>query len=169
MSDTPPPDPGPDPDPARHDHRDCVARAHAALDAAETGLRPSPARREVLAILLESHRALGAYDILRRLDGAGRSAQPPVAYRALAFLQAHGLVHRVERLNAYVACPRPTGAESHDATLLVCRDCRLVVETPGRPAAAALAEAAAAAGFGVEATTIEAVGLCRDCSEREGA
>ena len=56
-----------------HDHQACAARA---LDGAEArvaagGGRLTPVRRRTLEILLESHRAMGAYDILQRLAGAG--------------------------------------------------------------------------------------------------
>ena len=58
----------------------------------------------VLEILLESHRAMGAYEVLERLAAEGFGKQPPVAYRALDFLVEHGLALRVRRLNAYAAC-----------------------------------------------------------------
>ncbi len=46
----------------------------------------TPVRRRVLEILLEKHRAMGAYDVLDRLAAEGFGNQPPVAYRALDFL-----------------------------------------------------------------------------------
>lgn len=150
-----------------HDHARCVARGRAALEALATAGRgkATPARRRVLEILLESHRALGAYDILRRLQAEGMAAQPPVAYRALDFLIRHGLVHRIERLNAYVACPHPDpggGGCCHSPAFLVCRVCHLVTEdTAGAPRA--LTEMALGTGFRVEATVVEAIGLCAEC------
>ncbi|RMD92342.1 MAG: transcriptional repressor, partial [Alphaproteobacteria bacterium] len=89
---------------APHDHRACAAAALARAEARcrESGLRLTPLRRRVLEILLESHRPLGAYDILARLRADGRPAQPPVAYRALDFLVAHGLAHRLHSLNAFL-------------------------------------------------------------------
>ena len=94
---------------SRHDHNRCQ---RAALDAVQAvcdarGLRLTPVRRRVLEILLEGHSALGAYEVLRRLTGEGGAPQPPVAYRALDFLVANGFAHRIERLNAYVACCVP--------------------------------------------------------------
>ena len=41
-----------------------------------------------------------------RLAAEGFGHQPPVAYRALAFLTEHGLAHRIRRLNAFAACDR---------------------------------------------------------------
>ena len=72
----------------RHDHGLCVATALAASDAAckDRGVQFTPVRRRVLEILAEAHAAMGAYDVLARLDREGLGSQPPVAYRALSFL-----------------------------------------------------------------------------------
>ena len=153
----------PDPLPAfmRHDHRTCVATALAAAEATcgDRGLQLTPIRRRVLEILLESHRALGAYDVLGRLQDEGRAAQPPVAYRALAFLTEHGYVHRIERLNAFVACARPGAA--HEPAFLICRACKRIAEAAAPP----LPAATDAGGFRIEQTVVEAEGLCPRCQE----
>ena len=140
-----------------------MASALAALDALHQGghARVTPMRRRVLEILLESHAALGAYEILERLGREGVAAQPPVAYRALEFLTAHGFVHKIERLNAFVACVQP--ARNHDAAFLVCRDCGKVAEAAARPSRQSLAKTARETGFVIEHTVIEAVGLCAGC------
>ncbi len=80
-----------------HDHRGCIAEAVSVAEAvcADRKVRFTPGRRRVLEILLEEHRALGAYDILDRLNREGRGSQPPVAYRALDFLVKHGFVHKI--------------------------------------------------------------------------
>ena len=149
---------------APHDHGACAraALAEAERRAGEDGLRLTPTRRLVLEILLESHRALGAYEVLERL-GEGRRAQPPAAYRALDFLVAQGLAHRVESLNAFVACAHPGAA--HAPALLICRDCRTVAESPTEAGAGRLAEAARAAGFTIESAVLEAEGLCPACAD----
>ena len=67
-------------------------------------LQLTPVRKRVLEILLEAHEAMGAYDVLARLAAEGLGSKPPVAYRALGFWVEQGLVHRIEKLNAYVAC-----------------------------------------------------------------
>lgn len=146
-----------------HDHGACSADvlARAVAQAAAAGARMTPVRRRVLEILLEEHRALGAYDVLNRLAAEGFGNQPPVAYRALDFLVEQGLAHRVQRLNAFTACMHP--GEAHVAAFLICRACNAVAEAPAAPAVAALDCAAAEVGFVVERTTIEAVGLCPRC------
>lgn len=118
-------------------------------------------RRRVLEILLQQHKALGAYEILDTLREEGRAAQPPVAYRALDFLVAHGFAHRVERLNAFVACAHP--GKAHSAAFLICRSCKKVAEIEG--ARQALASAAQETGFELEAAVVEAEGICPNCAD----
>lgn len=145
-----------------HDHSNCIADAIAAVEAqcADKGLQFTPVRRRVLEILLEQHRAMGAYDILPILADEGLGKQPPVIYRALDFLTTNGFVHKIERLNAYIACSHP--GENHAPAFMICRECDLVVETQSRPAAAFKATAKDI-GFEIEATVIEAEGLCPNC------
>jgi len=145
-----------------HDHASCVdhALANALGACAAAGLNLTPVRRRVLEILLESHAALGAYDILARLNAEGLGSKPPVVYRALGFLVDHGFAHRVELLNAFVACAHP-GAD-HAPALMICRTCKTVAEAVApRP----LQGAARAAGFAIEQTVLEAEGLCPACQD----
>lgn len=147
----------------QHDHAHCsggvLARAEAL--ALEKGVRLTPVRKRVLEILLEAHRALGAYDVLQRLASEGFGNQPPVAYRALDFLVDQGLAHRIRRLNAFTACMHP--GEAHSPAFLICRMCDAVAEAPAAPVRAALDAAASALGFSIERTNIEALGLCPAC------
>ncbi|WP_321503665.1 transcriptional repressor [Breoghania sp.] len=147
----------------KHDHDTCAARM---LGAAETycaanKLQFTATRRRVLEILLEGHKALGAYDILARLQQEGRGAQPSVAYRALDFLLMHGFAHKLERLNAYVACAHPH--ETHAPAFMICRQCGAVAEVSSSPATSVIGQAACDAGFRIEKTVIEAEGLCPQC------
>ena len=148
---------------AVHDHRQCRTATLVAVEqaCADQGLRLTAARRRVLEILLEEHRALGAYDVLRRLTAEGATPQPPVAYRALDFLVEHGFAHRIERLNAYVACAAPAG--QHPAAFLICRRCRAVAEVDAATAALALGATANSAGFAADHAMLEVEGLCPTC------
>lgn len=148
---------------ADHDHAHCAVDALARAEAvvAATGARLTPVRRRALEILLESHRALGAYDVLARLAADGFGNQPPVAYRALEFLVDHGLAHRVQRLNAFTACVHM--GEAHAPAFLICRACQAVAEARAGAARAALEAEAGESGFLVERSTIEALGLCPAC------
>jgi Fur family zinc uptake transcriptional regulator len=147
-----------------HDHQGCVHRTAETVEAvcARRGLRLTEIRRRVLDILLERHRALGAYDVLARLAEAGHPAHPPVAYRALDFLVANGFAHKIERLNAFIACPNPAGG--HRPAFLICRGCKTVAEAEVPPGDGALGVAAARIGFTIEAVSIEAEGLCPACA-----
>ena len=88
----------------QHDHNLCLSKAIQAAEdyCTKYKLQFTPLRRKVLELLLQEHRALGAYAILDLLRDAGFSSQPPVAYRALSFLVEHGFAHKIERLNAFV-------------------------------------------------------------------
>lgn len=148
-----------------HDHDACcgdvLTRAEAM--ARDRGLRLTPVRRRTLEILLESHQALGAYDVLARLAQEGFGKQPPVAYRALDFLVDNGLAHRIRRLNAFTACMHP--GEPHSPAFFICHACEQVEEAPGRPVRDAMDAAAEEVGFQIERVSIEAVGLCPACKE----
>ena len=146
-----------------HNHATCVSSALATAEAtcARKGVQLTPVRRRTLEILLESHAAMGAYDVLSRLDADGFGAKPPVAYRALGFLVDHGLAHRIERLNAFVACAHP--GSDHAPAFMICRSCRKVAESQDRPDR--LQPSAAASGFIIEQTVIEAEGLCPACQD----
>ena len=150
-----------------HDHGRCVDTALAAAEAhcAAEGLRFTPVRRAALEILLSEHRAMGAYELLDRLHQAGFGSQPPVAYRALDFLVANGFVHKIERLNAFIACAHP--GENHSPAFLICRLCEAVAEAQSAPARGSLGDAARATGFQIERTLVEALGLCPSCAGKD--
>ncbi len=146
-----------------HKHNDCVANALRAAEdvCAKQKLRLTPVRRRVLEILLEQHCAIGAYDVLERLRSENLGSQPPVAYRALDFWVSAGLVHKIQNLNAFVACTQP--AHGHDPIFMICRGCGTVAERTAGTGDGAAERAAAAAGFHVESTVREVMGLCPNC------
>lgn len=152
-----------------HDHSACRTGGLETVEAqcAEQGLNLTPVRRRVLEILLEAHRALGAYDILDRLRAEGHGSQPPVAYRALEFLTAHGFAHKIERLNAFTACTHP--GENHAPVFLICRVCNSVAEGMAEPARGNLGRVAAETGFKIERTVTEAEGICPNCQKKDAA
>lgn len=147
----------------KHDHRTCISVGLAAAEAhcLAEGLRFTQVRRKALEILLQEHRALGAYEILGKLSDAGLGSQPPVAYRALEFLVAEGFVHKIERLNAFIACAHP-GA-NHAPAFMICRLCASVAEAQSSPTRGAIGDAARATGFKIEKTIVEAEGICPVC------
>jgi Fur family zinc uptake transcriptional regulator len=151
--------------PADHDHALCIDAAldHAAVLCARRGARLTRLRRRVLELVWRGHSAVKAYELLGELDHGGGAAKPPTVYRALDFLIVHGLVHRLESMNAYVGCPRP-GAP-HDGQFLICGSCGTVSEFTAPAIHSAIAREAAGFGFRVGQQTIEVHGVCRDCRD----
>jgi Fur family zinc uptake transcriptional regulator len=151
----------------QHDHDACISDgvAAAAERCSREGLQLTPVRRRVLEILLQKHSALGAYEILDVLRDEGLGSQPPVAYRALDFLVKNGFAHKIEKLNAFIACSHP--GETHSPAFLICRGCKVVAEATATPDKGRLADTAQQAGFTIEKIVVEAEGLCAAC--RDGA
>ena len=146
-----------------HDHASCVADA---LRRAETlcrkrGARLTAQRRQVLELVWNSHEPIGAYAILDLMAAGDARPAPITVYRALDFLQAHGLIHRVASLNAFVGCIDP--GRAHGSQFLICRGCRAVAEIRDPGLDRAVADAAGAGGFQVEERRIELEGWCRHC------
>lgn len=126
------------------------------------GLRMTRIRRKVLRLLLESDEPAKAYDLIGNLDGEG-AAKPPTVYRALEFLQDTGLAHKIESLNAFVACGH--AAHAHSAVFLICERCGGAEELHAVSTRAALENETRAAGFRMSRAVIEARGTCRACAD----
>jgi Fur family zinc uptake transcriptional regulator len=126
------------------------------------GARLTDLRRQVLGLILDSPGPTGAYEVLDRLRATRDGAAPPTVYRALDFLQEQGLVHKLERLSAFVGCVAHNG--DHAAQFLICRTCGRVTEIEDRELAHALDDAAHRLGFTVGKATIEAEGQCAACA-----
>lgn len=151
----------------QHDHSACAATAldRAERVCAERSARLTPIRRRVLELLWETHQPIGAYDILDRLKEAGFSAQPPAVYRALDFLIAHGLAHRIASASAYIGCSVADGEATRCAAhFVLCRSCGQAAELTDPELDAAIAAAVKRIGFSAEDVTLEIAGLCRACS-----
>ena len=152
-----------------HDHASCISDCVAIADShcEAQGLQLTPVRRRVLEILLQQHQSLGAYDILDHLREEGLGSQPPVAYRALDFLVKHGFVHKIERLNAFIACSHP--GESHAPVFMICRLCSAVAETHTDLSTGQLGQLAQDADFQIERTVVEVEGLWPKCQNQAAA
>ena len=148
-----------------HDHCGCETRI---LDEArrlcqERGVKLTDQRFEVLEIVASSHKPLGAYDIMEKVHFNGRRQSPVVVYRALDFLIAQGLVHRLNSLNAFIACMHSETA--HTAQFLICRNCRNVAELKSNRVAEQIDEDALKTGFMVAQQIVEISGICGECGE----
>ena len=153
----------------RHDHDACIAEG---LARAETICRSrrerlTENRRQVFELLLAEHRPAGAYDILERFDWQGRRPAPAQIYRALAFLETMGLVHRIASRNAYVACSGQ--GEGHGTVFLVCEECGTVAEPSAAGLGRSVHELAGTSGFELRSHSLEVVGRCPECVQSDQA
>lgn len=151
--------------PRQHDHRRCVRDAlqRAREVCADNRARLTATRQRVLELVWQAHRPVLAYDLLEQLRAEQPRAAPPTVYRALDFLQAHGLVHRIECLNAYVGCADPS--HPHRGQFLICTQCNEVAELDDKTIESVIESRALAAGFESTAQTIEIRGHCPRCVE----
>ncbi len=149
-----------------HDHGGLSGGAlTAGLSAAEArceaaGQRLTAPRRRVLELLLEAGQPVKAYDLIASFGAGGEPAKPPTVYRALEFLSKHGFAHRIESLNAYIACGG--GADGHAAAFLICDCCGRTREI-APVGAEEIARLAADKGFTLTGLTVEAHGRCAEC------
>lgn len=119
--------------------------------------------QHVLRILQDAGKPLTAYEVLDQLRPFGAKA-PPTAYRSLTRLVEAGLIHRLESLNAFVACSR---GEAHGpSAFAVCTDCNAVVEMKSETVPGYLEGWAEAEDFSISSVTIEVLGLCRKCNKK---
>jgi Fur family zinc uptake transcriptional regulator len=147
-----------------HDHTH--ASSDSLLDAAAAqclaaGETLTPLRRRVLELLINRHAPAKAYDLLVELGGTEGPAKPPTVYRALEFLMRQGLVHRIESLNAFIACE--IGACSRTKIFMICERCGTAEEIDAGHADHDLHDAARARGFAIKQAIFEATGECAQC------
>ena len=128
----------------------------------------------MLGLILDAASPTGAYELLERLRGTRRSAAPPTVYRTLDFLLDQGLIHKIERLSAFVGCVSGCNASSdekvrgHAVQFLICRECGRVIELQDHDVSSVLAAAAEQAGFKISNAVIEAEGVCSTCVSAVG-
>lgn len=116
----------------------------------------------VLKALTAQKAPMSAYDILDRLRDSGLRA-PLQVYRALEKLMSLGHVHRLESLNAFVACDHP-GCEVHQTVVFaICDACGGVSELSDRALAQQLVSITHSADFKLTKSTVELRGECVAC------
>ena len=114
----------------------------------------------VMTAFRKTDKPLTAYEILDKLRPQGVSA-PPTVYRALDRLIEDGRVHRLDSLNAFVACAHPHHGAS--AMFSICDSCGAVEEFSDPALGKRLGQWAKSTGFKIDRSVIEVRGLCRDC------
>ena len=130
----------------------------------ERDLRLTPIREQVLELIAGSEKPLKAYDLLEMMKGGVGASAPPTIYRTLDFLLENGFIHKLESVNAYVACHHP--AIAHAVPFLICTECHTAIELEDSGIAADLEVRAKQLGFEPSAKIIEVHGRCANCSQR---
>jgi Fur family zinc uptake transcriptional regulator len=117
----------------------------------------------VFGKLSDASGPLTAYALLDDLREKGFRA-PLQVYRALDKLVDYGLVHRLESLNAFVACRHKGCADHKTAAFAICETCGNVQEFSPDRAMEDLLKWTKDQEFKLSRTTIELRGLCKVCS-----
>lgn len=118
-------------------------------------------RLEVLKIIIFSPGPLGAYEILEKLRKVITNPKPPTVYRAIDFWVQQEFIHRIESLNAYVACH---ASHRHEGSqFMICDDCGVVIESHICKIPKNLREVAKKNSFIPSKWNMEIHGLCEEC------
>lgn len=131
----------------------------------QRGVRLTPQRLKVLALIIEHHSSISAYELLDLLRVSEPQAKPPTVYRALDFLLTQGFVHKVASTNSYIACCL-LGHADHCSQLLICDECGTVEECHDEELAKLLRHRAELKGFEVSNHVVESHGICRQCKNK---
>jgi len=151
---------------SHHNHHHCIDDAiqSARQLCDERGVRLTSLREQVLELVWQSHKPLGAYTLMDMLAQAStRRVAPPTVYRALDFLLEEGLIHRINSLNAFIGCPSPS--QKHQSHFLICQKCNVAVELDNLPLNQSILDAATNAGFTLASHSVEINGLCPSCQK----
>lgn len=148
-------------------HHDLPSLLQAAeLTCAQNGTQLTTLRREVLELIIKADAPVTAYQLLDQLKSFRKSAVPPTIYRSLEFLLENGLIHKIERLNAFISCAEANHHHA-DAQFLICKKCGMVTELEDHAVSEALAQAASRRGFVPCRAVVEIDGFCMACKAKQ--
>jgi len=142
-----------------------VSKATESLAMPRKGAKRRPAQEQdkiIVEALRHAGRPVSAYELIDQLRDRATLA-PQTVYRALDRLIASGSAHRLESLNAFVACRH--AAHRGAAVFAICEECRTVTEFEEPRAIASLAAWARKAKFAVRRITLELRGRCAACGK----
>ena len=120
----------------------------------------------VLTALKAADRPIGAYALLNRLRRPGFQA-PTQIYRALDRLVDLGTVHRLETLNAYIACSHPEQCKHNFTAFAICETCGHIDEFATSDLSGSLDRLIKENNFAARGATIEILGKCQSCIDLE--
>ena len=131
-----------------HAERQCKAR----------GARLTVKRKQILMGLIQSNKALSAYDLIKYCkDEFGQTIPAMSVYRILEFLQDQLLVHKLNLANKYIACMHINSDHNHAVPqFLICSNCSKVKEVNiNQSTISALNEAVKNAGYDLYTPQVE--------------
>ena len=131
------------------------------------GSRLTKKRKQVLAGLLQSEKALSAYELIDFCKAEFDAAMPPMSmYRILDFLQGERLVHKLNLNSKYVACSHITCDHDHAASqFLICDQCQKVKQiTISKSTMSELNKNVKDAGYRLTSSQLEMNCICEDCA-----
>ncbi|NLC24751.1 MAG: transcriptional repressor [Oxalobacter sp.] len=118
----------------------------------------------ILDALRHAQRPASAYHLLETVQKEGIRA-PSQVYRALEKLVEYGLAHRLESLNAFIACQHADhhAHEKGAVVFVICINCGTVSELTMEQINSTLNAWAASQSFSIDAVFVEVRGLCKAC------
>jgi len=152
-----------------HNHVQCIEKAleDARRHCQARKARLTELRELVLELVWQSHRPLGAYQLMDMLRERYKgNVAPPTVYRALDFLQEQGLVHRLATLNAYIGCTQ-LHQRDHQPSFFICEECHNAMEVNTPRIAQAIREIASSNNFSAKGNAVEVMGVCNYCARKE--
>lgn len=141
--------------------------SHAEAQCHAHGTKLTSKRKQVLSVLLQSDKALSAYELA---DGCkaefGESIPAMSVYRILGFLETEGLVHKLNLANKYVACSHISCDDAHGTPqFLICQQCSTVKEiTISQSFVDELIQTVQSADYQLISPQMELNCLCQSCA-----
>ena len=129
---------------------------------AQTGVDLTKNQTLVMGALSNADGPLSAYTILDKLRDDGFRA-PLQVYRALDKLVEFGLVHRLESLNAFVACRHTECGDRGQTVFMICETCGKAIEITDSAISKRLKSLAGDVGFDLQKAAVELRGTCEAC------
>jgi len=142
------------------EHAESSCKAH--------GAKLTDKRKQVLSGLLQSDKAMSAYELLDYCkEEYGQSLPAMSVYRILDFLQGEHLVHKLDLANKYIACAHITCDHDHGVPqFLICGSCQRVKEiSVNRSTIDALKSNIEDAGFHLASPQLEMNCVCKQCKD----
>ena len=149
----------------KHDHLECSKKViqNAEEICLKFSLNFTPIRKKVLEIISSNHKPSRAYDLLAKLRDAGLSDKPPTIYRALDFLIENKIVHKLNTINAYVAC---FDEESEEIScFLICEMCQEIEEFHNKNLSKVLTNIGKKRGITIKNLNLEIGFKCQECKK----